>query len=412
MNREAAFAAIDIGTTKTCALVAGLGKEGDLQVLGAGIAPSRGLRKGVVVNIDETVEAIHSAVERAERSSGIKVASAHIGVAGTHIASVNNRGVIAISRPDRLITDEDVARVIESARTLSVPSNREVIHVIPRSYLVDGQDGVSNPMGMHGLRLDVEAHVVTGSTTSIQNLTKCVERLGIEVDDLVLDPLASSTAVLTEEEKETGVVMADIGGGTTQIAIFIEGAVWHTSVLPAGGNNLTNDIAIGLRTPFASAEELKLRHGHAISATIGTDERVEMASFGQEAVRTVSRRDLAEVIQARVTEMLGMVQGEIKRSGYDGLLPAGLVVTGGTANLRGIEALGREVLELPVRVGVPRGIHGVADAVDNPAYATSVGLLLWGLRHSEVNYRAKKRQPGWLDVGRRLTFWVRELLPQ
>ena len=412
MAGEQAFAAIDVGTTKVCALIADVDDEGRLQILGAGVALSRGLRKGIVVNIDETVEAIRAAVDYAERSSGIQINSAHIGIAGGHIGSLNNRGVVAISRHDRLIRSDDVIRVMESARTVQVPSNREILHVVPRSYTLDGQEGVKNPLGMHALRLDVEAHIVTAAATSIQNLTKCVERVGIEVEALVLQPLASAEAVLTPEEREMGVVVADIGGGTTDLAILLEGSIWHTSILPVGGYHLTNDVAIGLRMPFAAAEEIKLTHGHALPGAIDGSEQIDAASFGMESSRTLLRRQLAEILNARVEELTQMIHTEIKRSGYDGLLPAGLVITGGSANLTGIEFLARDILQLPVRIGTPRGIHGVVEAVDDPAYSTVIGLLLWSLRHTEIDFQTRPPESPLGQTVRKLGYWVRELLPQ
>lgn len=412
MGKDHLISSIDVGTTKICTLVAEVGQEGGVEIIGVGVAPSRGLRKGVVVNMDETVESIKESVEKAERSSGMKIESAQVGIAGGHISSLNNRGIVAISRSDRLISQEDINRVLEAARTINIPSNREVLHVIPRSYTLDGQEGVKNPLGMHGFRLDVETHIVTGAATSIQNLTKCVERSGVEVEDLVLEPLASSEAVLTEEEREMGIALADVGGGTTDIAVFIEGTIWHTAVLPVGGYHLTNDIAIGLRTPFAAAEEIKAKYGHALPSAIDQEEKIEIASFGTESTRTVLRRQLCEIVKARSEEVLEMILTEVKRSGYDGLLPAGVVLTGGTANLKGLGELARDVLQLPVRVGIPRGIRGLVDTVENPAYATSVGLLLWGLRHGEVEQRVERHSPNPSEFFRRFAFWMRELLPQ
>ena len=411
MKGEHAFASIDVGTTKICTIVAEAGEDTDVQIIGVGIAPAQGLRKGIVVNIDETVESIRTSVEKAERSSGFKIVAAHVGIAGNHIGSLNNRGVVAIAHHDRLISEEDVHRVLEAARTVSIPSNREVIHVIPRSYTLDGQEGVKNPVGMHGFRLDVETHIVTGATTSIQNLTKCIQQVGIEINDLVLEPLASSEAVLTDEEREMGVILADIGGGTTDMAVFIDGAIWHTGVLPVGGYQLTNDIAIGLRTPFATAEDIKTRYGYALSSAIDPEETFEATTFGSEERRSISRRHLCEIVEARATEILEMILMEIKRSGYDGMLPAGLVLTGGTANLKGIDALARNVLQLPARVGYPRGIHGLVETVYNPAYATSVGLLLWAMKYGGIERRPHKHH-SLAELFKQLTFWVRELLPQ
>ncbi len=411
MAKDNVMAAIDVGTTKVCTLVGEYDRDGEVQIVGVGISPSRGLRKGMVVNIDETVESIAESVEKAERSSGYKIVSAQVGIAGGHISSLNNRGVVAVSRSDRIIGADDVARAIESARTINIPSNREIIHVIPRTYTIDGQDGVKNPVGMYGFRLDVEAHIVTGAVTSIQNLTKCVQKVGVEVEDLVLQPIASAEAVLTEEEKEMGVILADIGGGTTDIGVFIEGAIWHTCVLPIAGHHLSNDIAIGLRTPFAVAEEIKARYGNAFPSSIDPDAKIDVATFGAEGNRPILTRHLSEIIEARVEEVLEMIMVEIKRSGYEGLLPAGLVLTGGSSRLPGIDLLAREVTQSPVRIGCPRGVSGLVDDLGNPAYATGVGLLLWGLKNRAQPTNGHYGQHLG-TVYRRFLDWIRELLPQ
>lgn len=411
MAKVRSFAAIDVGTTKVCALVGELSGSGEVQIDGVGVAPSRGLRRGMVINIDEATESIRAAVERAERSSGTKILSAYVGITGSHISSLNNRGVIAITRDDRLISHDDVMRVLEAAQAIHIPNNREVLHVIPRSYTLDGQDGVKNPVGMHGFRLDVETHIVTGSVTAIQNLTKCVEPLGIQLEDLVLEPLASSEAVLTEEEKEMGVVLADIGGGTTDIAVFIEGSIWHTSVLPVGGNHFTNDIAIGLRMPFAAAEELKIKYGHAQPGEVDPEESLEVTAFGGDGERNVLRRHLSEIIRARAEELAEMILVDMKRSGYEALLPAGLVLTGGTANLCGIAPASAHILQWPVRVGTPRGVTGLVDTVSNPAYATSIGLLLWGLKQGEEGDKERQLGFGIQELTKRFGSWLRELVP-
>lgn len=411
MAKEHTFAAIDVGTTKVCALVGEVNVGGSIQVLGVGVAPSHGLRKGIVVDLDEATASIGAAVDSAERSSGYKIVSALVSITGGHIASGNNRGVVAISRPDRIITAEDVARVLEAARTVNVPANREMLHVIARGYILDGQEGVKNPVGMRGFRLDVEAHIVTGAVTSIQNLVRCINTLGIAVDDLVFEPIASSEAVLTEDEKEMGVVLADIGGGTTDIAIFINGAVWYTKVLSVGGYHLTNDVAIGLRSPFAAAEKLKIAYGHAIPDSLEEDDAIAIQGFGGDTQRTVSQRRLCHIIHARAVEIIGLISMEIKRSGYEGLLPAGIVLTGGSANLRGIGRLASENLGLPARVGRPHHLHGLTDIMDDPAFATSVGLLLWALKHAAPEPKPQRRPvgPSFFKV---FAGWVKELLPQ
>ncbi|MCL6647032.1 MAG: cell division protein FtsA [Chloroflexi bacterium] len=412
MARERVIAAIDIGTTKVCTLVGGRGRDGETEILGVGVAPARGLRKGAVVDLDAAVESVRASLEKAERTSGFKIVSAYVGIAGEHIGSQNNRGAVAISHPDHVITPDDSVRVIESARAVPVPANREVIHIIPRAYAIDGQDGVKNPIGMHGFRLEVETHIVTGSATSIQNVMKCVNRAGVEVDDLVLQPLASCEAVLTEEEKEMGVLLADIGGGTTDLALFVDGAVWHTASLPVGGWHLSNDIAVALGTPFPVAEELKARATQVMAHLVDPGEMVDIPAFGNEARRRVARRELCEIVEERVREILQLIIADIKRTGYDGLLPAGMVLTGGTANLVGIDRYAHDQYRMPVRVGRPRGLRGLTDTVSDPAYATSVGLLLWGLKVSEHEARAiaAKRRPGG-ELARRLFGWARELLP-
>lgn len=400
---------VDVGTTKICVLVAEFDRDGKLNILGIGVNPSRGLRRGVVVNIDETVSSIATALDRAERLSGQKITTAYVGVAGSHIESLNSKGVVAISPSSRDIVQNDINRAIEAAQAISVPSSREIIHVIPRSYVVDGQEGVKNPIGMSGFRLEVETHIVTGSVTSIQNLIKCVQKARVEIDDLVLEPLASSEAVLTPAERELGVVLADIGGGTTDIALFTDGAIWQTAVLPIGGNLITSDIAYGLRLPFNVAEELKVTYGHCDHTAIPADDMIELAPFLPGCNDVLPRRVLAEIIQARVEEIFDMLAEHIKQSGYEGLLPSGLVLTGGTAELPGIVELATQHFDLPVRVGVPEGLHGLSDSIARPAFATSVGLLLWGLRHTPL--AEEERVPAGADIYRRFVHWLQAFLP-
>jgi cell division protein FtsA len=371
------IAALDIGTTKTCALIGELTDVGAVRILGNGVAPSRGLRKGVVTDVKEASQAIADAVVQAERVSGLKMDAAYVGIAGAHIQSTNSRGVAAI-HGGRGVSQDDIDRAMEAAEAIAVPHNREIIHAIPRGYTLDGQDGVKDPLGMIGFRLEVEAHVVTGAAASIQNLYKAVEGAGLQVIDLVLEPIAAGDAVLTSAEKEMGVVLADIGGGTTDIAIFIDGSIWHTVILPTGGIHITNDLAVGLRTPFDAAEEMKIKYGYADPNLVPETDLIDVAAFGEEGRRTVLRRDVAEIISARVEEICQLVLTEVKRSGYDNLLPAGVVLCGGTAELAGIKAFAREVLQMPVRVGVPRDIEGFTDRISSAAFATSVGLLQWG----------------------------------
>lgn len=403
---ERTIVGIDVGTTKVCTLVGEVDEEGALHIVGVGVVPSKGLRKGMVVNVSETTEAIAASVEKAERVSGYEIGRAHVGVAGAHISSFNSRGVVAVSR-GHSITQDDVDRVLDAALAIAIPHNREVIHVIPRGYTVDGQDGVREPLGMHGFRLEVEAHIITGAATSIYNLVKCINQVGIEIDELVLAPLASGEAVLTDNEREMGVVLTDIGGGTTDMAIFIEGSIWHTVVLPIGGNHLTNDVAVGLRAPFATAEEIKEKYGYARSEGVAADETIDVAVFGWDSWQAISRRFLSEIIEARATEIFSIMLQEVKRSGYDGLLPAGVVLCGGTAQLAGIRELGREILQLPARIGAPRDLQGLVDVLSSPAYATSVGLLLWRLREEAA--LPPRERPG--GLWQRVVQWLRSFLP-
>ncbi len=407
------IAALDIGTTKTCALIGEVTETGGLRILGSGIAVSRGMRKGVITDVKEATQAIVAAVEQAERVAGIKIEAAYVGIAGAHIQSTNSRGVAAI-HTGRGVTQDDIARAMEAAEAIAVPQNREIIHAISRGYALDGQDGVKDPLGMIGFRLEVEAHIVTGATPSIQNLYKAVEDAGIKIIDLALEPIAAGEAVLTKAEKEMGVVLADIGGGTTDVAIFIDGSVWHTVVLPTGGMHVTNDLAVGLRTPFDAAEEVKIKYGHADPNQVPEADLVDVAAFGEEGRRTVARRDVAEIISARVEEICQLILTEVKRSGYDSLLPAGVVLCGGTAELAGIKPFAREVLQMPVRVGTPRDIEGFVDRVSGPGYATGVGLLQWGWQQMETHPsgNGQTRDTSRKSLGSGLWNWAkRAILP-
>jgi cell division protein FtsA len=402
---------IDVGTTKICTLVGEVYEDGQLRIIGVGVAPSRGLKKGVVVNVHEATEAITASVQKAERISGYQITSAYIGVGGGHVSAINSRGVVGISRSARGISEFDIERALDAARAIAIPHNREIIHTIPRGYVVDGQEGVKDPVGMQGIRLEVETHIVTGASTSVSNLVKCVRDAGVEIDDLILQPLASGEAVLKETEQEMGVVLADIGGGTTDIGIFIEGSIWHTVVLGTGGEHLTRDVAVGLRTPFSTAEELKIQYGHAVPASLTTDEMIEVTSFGNGARQSVSRLELAQVIEARAEEILSLILREVKRSGYDGLLAAGLVMCGGSADLAGFRELGQQVLQLPVRVGRPHDLQGLTDVLESPAYATAVGLLLWGMRHEQIGQPEARRVRPPSEIAQRMRNWFRAFLP-
>lgn len=376
--KQSTFAAIDVGTTKICSIIANTGGQGTLRILGAGVAPSRGLQKGVVTDIDETKESIKEAVAEAERASGLRIDSAYVGVSGKHIQSLNNRGVVAISRSDRVVNSNDLERVLDSARNITIPDDRSLLHVIPKDYTLDGQVGIKEPVGMHGFRLDVETHIITAATASIQNLAKSVRGAGVELEDLILSSLASSEAVLTADEREDGVIIADIGGGTTDIAIFRAGTVWHTTVIPVGGYQITRDISIGLGIPFDVAEQMKKKYGKAMPIQNGI---VEASSDEESNGHGIATKDLCEIIRARVEEILRMTTIDLPQSDCAAVVPAGLVLTGGTANLPGIEKLGQEILRIPVRVGIPGDIYGITDNLYNPAYATSIGLMLWGARH-------------------------------
>ena len=401
--KKRTIAAVDVGTTKVCTTIADVNDGGTMRVVGVGVAPSVGLHKGLVVNINEARESIRESVKKAEQSSNYKVESAYVGVTGRHVASMNNRGVVAITRNDRVVRPEDLKRVLASAQSVKVPSDRRLLHVIPRSYAVDGQAGVINPVGMHGFRLDVETHVITAAITSIQNLVKCIRSIGIDIEDLVLEPLASSEAVLTEDEKQVGIILADIGGGTTDIAVFKSGSIWHTSILPVAGYQLTRDVSIGLGLPFDVAEEMKKRYGSVMPVY---ETKAETTTAISQDGHGVSYQDLCDIIRARVEEIIKLILLELPNSEYENLVPAGLVLTGGTSNLSGIAALGREILRLPVRVGAPSNISGITDTLCDPAYATSVGLLLWAAKNEgRQNWQSR----GFGTALRRLAFRIRSL---
>jgi cell division protein FtsA len=377
VEREAVLVAIDVGTSKVCALIGEVSRDGRLTIMGHGTVPASGLKKGVVVNIDQTVRSIADSVERAERLSGWKIDRAFVAVGGNHVTSQNSSGQVAVTAHHREVSRHDVDRAIEVARAVSIPSNREVLHVERRSFTVDGQEGVKDPLGMSALRLEVETHIVTASATAVQNLTKCVSAAGVKIDELVVAGLASSEAVLSETEKELGVAVADLGAGTIDLVMFLEGSPFHTAVLPIGGNNVTNDIAIGMKTSLPIAEDLKLRHGTCDVESVAEDEAISVSTLGEDAGRTVNRREMSRIVEARMRETFELLRDEMAAAG-GGMLPAGLILTGGGAQLGGIAELGREILEMPVRVSAPSGIGGLVDTLLNPAYSTSVGLLQWG----------------------------------
>ncbi len=400
---------LDIGTTKICAIIGRLNEFGKLEIIGVGTAPSRGLKKGIVVNIERTMHSITKAIEEAELMAGVEVESVYTGIAGAHINSLTNRGIVAISRPSREIKQSDVERVIESAKAIALPPDQEIIHVIPQEFIVDDQDGVKDPVGMSGLRLEAIVHIITGSITSIENIIKSVHRAGYEVDDIVLQPLASAESVLTEEEKELGVVLVDMGGGTTDVIIFIKGSVWHTGVIPLGGEYITSDIAIGLRTPQKNAEEIKKRWGCTYVPLVKDNEQVEVPGLGGRGIQKVPRKFLAEIIQPRMEEILTLVMREIKKSGVEDLIPAGVVLTGGTSLLEGTSELAEKLLGVPVRIGYPQKVEGLTDRISNPMYSTGVGLVIYGSKHkSEKELFHTKEKGLFANIFKKLSNWFKE----
>ena len=411
VEREAVLVALDVGTNKVVALIGEVSRDGSVTVIGKGAVPSAGIKKGVVVNIDQTVSSIAAAREAAERLSGYRIESAIVGIAGNHVESMNSRGAVAVSGPRREVTREDIDRATEVARAVTIPSNREVLHVLPRGFVVDGQEGVKDPLGMSAVRLEVETHIVHGSGTAIQNLTKCVGRAEIKIDELVAASLASADAVLTDTERELGVAVGDFGAGTLDLALYMEGSPFHTAVLPLGGNNVTNDIAIGLKTSLAAAEDLKIRVGTADPNGVDKEEQVDVAGIGEGDASSASRYELALIIEARMREVFEKIGEQIEKAGSGGMLPAGLVLTGGAAQLSGAARLGREVLQMPVRVAGPSGVSGLTDHLLTPAYSTALGLLIWGAQSVQGDEsRAYESTPGPGVLGRARD-WMRGLLP-
>ena len=412
MMNEPIVVGIDIGTTKVCSLVARVEAGDKLRILGVGIEPSQGIRKGTIIDLGAATRAISKSVEKAQRTSGLEITSALVSLAGSHVSAVNSRGVVGIS--GRVIDEDDVARALEAARAVAIPHNREIIHVMQRGFSVDGQEGIRMPIGMHGYRLEVEAHIITAAAATVENLRQCVQNCGVQVSQFVLNPLASAEVVLNNTERDMGVVVCDIGGGTTDLAIYIDGDVWHTMVLSIGGNHITSDIAHGLRLPISEAEEIKIRHGHALKSEINPEELVTVKSFGKEQPVQVSRMDLVHIIEARVEEIFDLVLQEIKRSGYDGLLPAGMVLTGGTSNLPGIRELANEITGLPVRTAKPENLIGLVDQLHSPSYSTSLGLLEWALIMSEtLPYfdRKERSNPENNNKWDIIIDWIKRLLP-
>lgn len=384
------ISAIDVGTTKVCTIIGNLDSGGNVQVLGVGVVPSHGLHKGMVVNAEEARETIAESVKRAEQASGLKVEGAYVGVTGRHISSVNSHGVVAIPRSDRLVRPNDLKRVLESAQHITVPDDRSILHAIPRGYALDNQDRIKNPVGMHGFRLDVETHIITAAIASVQNLVKCIRHVGVEIEDLILEPLASGEAVLTPEETEVGVILADLGGGTTDIAVFRQGSIYHTSIIPVAGYQVTSDLSIGLGLPFEIAEAMKRQYGNVSDQLTKTGD----SALSVENGHSVSSRDLCNIIKVRMEELLRLILLEMPDSNYASLAPAGLVLTGGTSKLAGLESLARSTIRTQTRIGEPMGVYGITDILHDPAHATGVGLLLWGIRNRGKPAWEAKRSSG------------------
>jgi cell division protein FtsA len=379
---------LDIGTSKAVALVAELREDGALEILGMGSHESKGLKKGVVVNIEATVTAIQRALEEAELMADCRIASAYVGIAGSHIKSFNSTGMVAIK--DREVTALDVERAIDTARAVNIPTDQQILHVLRQEFIIDGQDDVREPIGMSGVRLEVKVHMVTGAVSAAQNIVKCVRRCGLEVNDLILQPLASARAVLSDDESDLGVCLVDIGGGTTDVAIFTQGAIRHTAVIPIAGDQITNDIAMALRTPTADAENIKISHGVALRQLADANQMIEVPGIGERAPRAMSRQTLAEVIEPRVEELFSLVQQVLRDSGLEELLSSGVVLTGGSSVMQGMVELGEEIFHMPVRVGIPRYAGGLAEVVRSPRYATAVGLILEGVSQMRQGHRARQ----------------------
>ncbi|MEJ2114786.1 MAG: cell division protein FtsA [Gammaproteobacteria bacterium] len=373
---------LDIGTSKITAIVGEINEENQLEIIGIGSHPSRGLKKGVVVNIESTVQSIQRCVEEAELMAGCQIHSVYAGIAGSHIRSMNSHGIVAIK--DREVSTSDVERVIDAARAVAIPADQRVLHVMPQEFVIDQQEGIREPVGMSGVRLEAKVHLVTGAESAAQNIVKCVRRCGLEVDDIILEQLASSYSVLTDDEKELGICLVDIGGGTTDVAVFTEGAIKHTAVIPIAGDQVTNDIAVAMRTPTQYAEEIKIKYACALRQLANPDDTIEVPSVGDREPRRLSRQTLAEVVEPRYEELLSLVHAELRRSGFEDLVAAGVVLTGGSSKMEGVVDLAEEVFHMPVRLGLPQHITGLVDVVRNPIHATGVGLLLFGRKNQQM----------------------------
>ncbi|WP_018174839.1 MULTISPECIES: cell division protein FtsA [unclassified Thioalkalivibrio] len=393
---------LDVGTSKIEAIVGELTDEGEIEIIGIGSSPSRGLKKGVVVNIESTVQSIQRAVEEAELMAGCEIHSVYTGIAGSHIKSYNSTGVVAIK--DGEVVAGDVDRVIDAARAIAIPADQRILHVLPQEYIIDEQEGIREPIGMSGVRLEAKVHLVTGAVSAAQNIVKCVERCGLRVDDIILEQLASSYSVLSEDEKDLGVCLVDVGGGTTDIAVFAHGAIMHTAVIPIAGDQVTNDIAVALRTPTQYADELKIKYACALRTLADPGESIEVPGVGDRAARRLSRQTLASVVEPRYEELLQLVQAELRRSGTEEMIAAGVVLTGGSSRMEGVVDLAEEVFHMPVRLGVPQRVTGLLDVVKNPIHATGVGLLLYA-RESRAEQEARPVSSGFQGVWARMKRW-------
>jgi cell division protein FtsA len=410
MSKKDFVVGLDIGTTKICCIVGEVAEGGPnpvIDIVGIGTAPSSGLRKGVVVNIDATVESITKAVEEAELMAGIEIGSVYTGIAGGHIKSFNSTGIVAIK--DREVTEQDVQRVIDAAKAVAIPLDREVIHIIPQEYMINGQDGIRDPIGMSGVRLESKVHIVTGAVSSAQNIIKCANKAGLNVAEICLEPIASAEAVLSSDEKELGVVLVDIGGGTSDIAIFKDGAIVHTGVLAIGGNHLTNDISVGLRTPMNEAEAIKIKYGCAMASLVSPDDTVEVPGVGGRKARVVSRRLLAEIIEPRVEEIFSLIHREVMKSGFQNALAGGYVITGGSTLLEGMPELAEMIFEMPVKRGLPQNVGGLRDVVNSPKFATGVGLLKYGARNLQRSKFPIRERNIYDKVRGSMRAWIKDL---
>jgi len=394
---------LDIGTSKVVAIVCEITEEDGVEVVGIGSHPSRGLKKGVVVNIESTVQSIQRAIEEAELMAGCEIHSVFTGIAGSHIRSLNSTGIVAIR--DEEVTAGDVDRVIDAARAVAIPADQRILHVLPQEFIIDNQEGILEPIGISGVRLEAKVHLVTGAVSAAQNITKCVRRCGLDVDDIILEQLASSYSVLTEDEKALGVCLVDIGGGTTDIAVFTEGSIRHTAVIPIAGDQVTNDIAIALRTPTQYAEEIKVKYGCALAQLANPDETIEVPGVGDRKPRRLARQTLAEVVEPRYEELIILIQAELRRSGFEDLIASGVVMTGGSSKMEGVIELAEEVFHMPVRLGVPQNISGLADVVRNPIHATGVGLLLYGFQQRHVKKPQHNVGGGFNGIWSRMKGW-------